>query len=47
MEQLKTEGYINYRCRGPLFPLNCTESVSPLDGTEQNPQSETVNVEVL
>ena len=46
MEQLRTEGYVNYRCRGPAFPLNCTESVAPLDGSEENRQSEVINVEV-
>ena len=46
MEQLRIEGYVNYRCRGPAFPLNCTESVAPLDGSEENPQSEVINVEV-
>ena len=46
MEQLSAKGYVNYRCRDPSFPLNCTESVSPLDGTEKNPQSEIVKVEV-
>jgi hypothetical protein len=46
MEQLKTDGYVNYRCRGPAFPLSCTDSVAKLDGSEENRQSEIINVEV-
>jgi hypothetical protein len=46
MEQLKTDGYVNYRCRGPAFPLNCTDSVATLDGSEENRQSQIINVEV-
>jgi hypothetical protein len=38
--------YVNYRCRGPAFPLNCTDSVARLDGSEENRQSEIINVEV-
>ena len=46
MDQLAADGYVNYRCRGPGFPLICNDSVARLDGSEENPQSETIFIEV-
>lgn len=45
MDQLAADGYVNYRCRGPGFPLICNDSVARLDGSEENPQSETIFIE--
>ena len=46
MDRLETMGYENYRCRGPEFPLPCTESVANLAGAVENRTTEINKVEV-
>ena len=44
MSREELDGYVNYRCRGPSFPLACNDT--RLDGSEENPQTMFNKVEV-
>ena len=47
MDMPEAMGYVNYRCRGPGFPLSCDESVAKLAGSVENRTTEINKVEVL
>ena len=47
MDMSEVMGYVNYRCRGPGFPLSCDESVANLVGSVENRTTEINKVEVL